>query len=106
MRLIYFQTEANRQMHIELLKQIVSFLSRVKKHIECQKPDLGPRKGTMSARLTPRSFNAADLPRSRSVVHVNNNTEYSLSPAKKITTRKISKSISNVNGHRDYNGAW
>lgn len=93
-------------MHIALLKQIVSFLSRVKEHIEGQKPELGTRKESMPAKIIQRSFNVADLPRSRSVAHVNNNTEYSLSPTKKISTRKISKSISNVNGYRDCYGAW
>ncbi|KOB77048.1 Uncharacterized protein OBRU01_03734 [Operophtera brumata] len=90
------QTEANRQMHISLLKQVVSFLSRVKEHIECQMPELGSRKGSLSTRLTPRSFNVADLPRSRSVVQVNKHLELSLSPAKKMSTRKISKSPSEL----------
>ncbi|RVE46064.1 hypothetical protein evm_009288 [Chilo suppressalis] len=91
------QTEANRQMHIALLKQIVSFLNRVKDHIDNQKIE-SPRKET--TRISPRSFNAADLPRSRSVLHVNKNLEYSI-PAKKISAKKISKSISNVNGYKD-----
>lgn len=100
----YFQTEANRQMHIALLKQIVTFLNRVRDHIDNQKVE-SPRKETMSTRVSPRSFNVADLPRSRSVVHVNKNLEY-LSPTKKISTRKISKSISNVNGFKDNSVVW
>lgn len=90
----------NRQMHIALLKQVVSFLSRVKEHIEYQKPELG-RNESMS-RLTPRM--SSDLPRSKSVLHVNKNREFSVSPAKKLATRKISKSISNVSGYKDSNG--
>nr|BAM19687.1 unknown unsecreted protein [Papilio xuthus] len=41
-----------------------------------------------------------------SVWHVNKNIEYAINPAKKISTRKISKSISNVNGYKDCNGLW
>ncbi|XP_030040327.1 uncharacterized protein LOC115455772 [Manduca sexta] len=90
------QTESNRQMHIALLKQIVTFLSRVKEHIECQKPEDLKELSRMQ-----RSFNLADLPRSRSVLYVNKNADYSLSPTKKINTRKISKSINNVNGYKE-----
>ncbi|XP_028158964.1 uncharacterized protein LOC114351827 [Ostrinia furnacalis] len=97
------QTEANRQMHIALLKQIVTFLNRVRDHIDHQKNE-STRKESMSTRI-PKSFNVADLPRSRSVLHVNKNLEY-LTPTKKISTRKISKSISNVNGFRDASGVW
>ncbi|XP_072931308.1 uncharacterized protein [Epargyreus clarus] len=98
------QTEANRQMHIALLKQIVTFLNRVKEHIECQKNDT--KKDVPPARALPKSFNLADLPRSRSVLHVNKNIEYSISTTKKISTRKISKSISNVNGYKDCSAVW
>ncbi|KAM3968772.1 uncharacterized protein ACR2FA_000639 [Aphomia sociella] len=97
------QTEANRQMHIALLKQIVTFLNRVKDHIEYQKND-SPRKET--PKILPRTYNFADLPRSKSVLHVNKNLEYLTPPTKKISTRKISKSISNVNGFKDFNGSW
>ncbi|XP_061720452.1 uncharacterized protein LOC133527449 isoform X1 [Cydia pomonella] len=104
------QTEANRQMHIALLNQIVSFLNRVKDHIECHKTDFNTTNENMKdiskERALPRSFNAADIPRSRSVVHVNKHLEYSLRPAKKLGTRKISKSISNVNGYKDCNSTW
>ncbi|XP_004933181.2 uncharacterized protein LOC114252831 [Bombyx mandarina] len=92
------QTEANRQMHIALLRQVVTFLSRVKEHIEGQKTE-----GETEATRMNRSFNVTDLPRSRSVLHVNKNLEYTLSPVKKINSRKISKSISNVNGYKDCN---
>ncbi|KAJ0183617.1 hypothetical protein K1T71_000040 [Dendrolimus kikuchii] len=87
------QTEANRQMHIALLKQIVSFLSRVKEHIECQNFDSKDR------------ARANNLPRSLSVAHVNKNVDFQLSPVKKINAKKISKSISNVNGYKD-SGVW
>ncbi|CAG4942598.1 unnamed protein product [Colias eurytheme] len=100
------QTEANRQMHIALLQQIVTFLNRVKEHIECQKSEPSPRSEKGSPRIVQRSLNMTDLPRSRSVVHVNKNIEYSISPTKKISTRKISKSISNVNGYKDCNNVW
>ncbi|XP_063546667.1 uncharacterized protein LOC134754330 [Cydia strobilella] len=104
------QTEANRQMHIALLNQIVTFLNRVKYHIECHKTDFNESSENMKyiskERALPRSFNAADIPRSRSVVHVNKHVEYSLRPAKKLGTRKISKSISNVNGYKDCNTTW
>ncbi|XP_063394277.1 uncharacterized protein LOC134679302 isoform X2 [Cydia fagiglandana] len=104
------QTEANRQMHIALLNQIVTFLNRVKDHIECHKTDFNESNENMKdiskERALPRSFNAADIPRSRSVVHVNKHVEYSLRPAKKLGTRKISKSISNVNGYKDCNSTW
>ncbi|XP_063372725.1 uncharacterized protein LOC134660827 isoform X2 [Cydia amplana] len=104
------QTEANRQMHIALLNQIVTFLNRVKDHIECHKTDFNESNENMKdiskERVLPRSFNAADIPRSRSVVHVNKHVEYSLRPAKKLGTRKISKSISNVNGYKDCNTTW
>ncbi|CAG9782361.1 unnamed protein product [Diatraea saccharalis] len=93
------QTEANRQMHIALLKQIVTFLNRVRDHIDNQINE-SPRKEMMMTRITPRSFNVADLPRSRSVLHFNKTLECS-SPMKKISTKKISKSISNVNGYKD-----
>ncbi|KAJ2954212.1 hypothetical protein O0L34_g2451 [Tuta absoluta] len=100
------QTEANRQMHIALLKQIVTFLNRVKDHIKQQNMENNIRKDVPPGRLLPRSFNVADLPRSRSVVHVNKGHEYTLSTTKKISTRKISKSISNVNGFKDINNMW
>ncbi|XP_038216390.1 uncharacterized protein LOC119835558 isoform X1 [Zerene cesonia] len=100
------QTEANRQMHIALLQQIVTFLNRVKEHIECQKNEPSPRCDKGSPRIAQRSLNMTDLPRSRSVVHVNKNIEYSISPTKKISTRKISKSISNVNGYKDCSNVW
>lgn len=83
------QTEANRQMHIALLKQIVSFLSRVKEHIECQTPDSKDR-----SKLN-------NLPRSPSVAHVNKDYDIPHSPMKKVNARKISKSVSNVNGYND-----
>jgi hypothetical protein len=100
----YFQTEANRQMHIALLQQIVTFLNRVRDHIDYQKNDT-TKTELMSTRIPPRSFNVADLPRSKSVLHVNKNSEY-LTPAKKISTKKISKSISNVNGYKECVGLW
>lgn len=73
-------------------------MSRVKEHIEGQKTE-----GETEATRMNRSFNVTDLPRSRSVLHVNKNLEYTLSPVKKINSRKISKSISNVNGYKDCN---
>lgn len=100
------QTEANRQMHIALLQQIVTFLNRVKEHIECQKNEPDVRLDTVSPMVFPRTINIADLPRSRSVFHVSKNLDYSISPAKKISTRKISKSISNVNGYKDCSSIW
>lgn len=99
----YFQTEANRQMHIALLKQIVTFLNRVKDHIECQKNESPHKEATL--RPITHSFNLADLPRSKSVLHVNKNVEFT-TPTKKINSKKISKSISNVNGYKDCNGTW
>lgn len=102
----YFQTEANRQMHIALLKQVVTFLSRVKEHIEHQSPDAEPNKEILSSReVLPRAINVSELPRSRSVLHVNKH-EYSLIASKKLSTSKISKSISNVNGFKECNGIW
>ncbi|XP_059059932.1 uncharacterized protein LOC131853129 [Achroia grisella] len=97
------QTEANRQMHIALLKQIVTFLNRVKDHIEFQKNDNTSKE---SPKVLPRTYNFNDLPRSKSVLHVNKNPEYLTPPTKKISTRKISKSISNVNGFKEFNGNW
>lgn len=91
-------------MHIALLKQVVSFLSRVKEHIECQSPDAAPNVETVSHREAS-SGGYVDLPRSRSVLHVNK-PEYSLTTGKRLSTRKMSKSICNVNGFKDYNGVW
>ncbi|XP_075990686.1 uncharacterized protein LOC142986218 [Anticarsia gemmatalis] len=100
------QTEANRQMHIALLKQVVTFLSRVKEHIEHQNPEAGPDKEIVSSReILNSAVNVSDLPRSRSVLHVNKH-EYSLNSSKKLSTRKISKSISNVNGYKDCIDVW
>lgn len=82
-------------MHIALLKQIVTFLSRVKDHIESQKPE-----ECKEINRIQRSFNLADLPRSRSVLYVDKNIDCSHN--KKIHTRKISKSINNVSGFKDY----
>lgn len=105
MNVTYFQTEANRQMHIALLKQVVTFLSRVKEHIACQSPATSVHEEPVTAReVSPSSH--ADLPRSRSVLHVNKHEYSSLSSGKKLSTRKISKSISNVNGYKDCNGVW
>lgn len=92
-------------MHLALLKQIVSFLNRVKEHMEYQNPQESPKKEILCSR-SPRSFNSVDLPRSRSVLHFNKNTEYSLSPAKNMNTKKISKSITNVNGFQEVNSIW
>ncbi|XP_022126247.1 uncharacterized protein LOC111000942 [Pieris rapae] len=95
------QTETNRQMHIALLKQIVTFLNRVKEHIECQKTDLEPEE---LSNIVQKSN--LDLPRSKSVFHVDKSVEYSISPTKKISTKKISKSINNVNGFKECNHFW
>ncbi|CAG4984179.1 unnamed protein product [Parnassius apollo] len=99
------QTEANRQMHIALLKQIVTFLNRVKDHFDGQKNEDLPRKHVPS-RVLAKSLNFNDLPRSRSVLHVNKNIDLTISPVRKISARKISKSISNVNGYKNCNGLW
>ncbi|CAH2036019.1 unnamed protein product, partial [Iphiclides podalirius] len=99
------QTEANRQMHIALLKQIVTFLNRVKQHFEGQRDEEVTRKNVPSRALA-RSLNFNDIPRSRSVLHVNKNIEYAITPTKKMSTRKISKSICNVNGYKDCNSHW
>ncbi|XP_013161949.1 PREDICTED: uncharacterized protein LOC106113652 [Papilio xuthus] len=99
------QTEANRQMHIALLKQIVTFLNRMKEHFDAEKNEDLLRKN-ISPRILARSLNFNDFPRAHSVWHVNKNIEYAINPAKKISTRKISKSISNVNGYKDCNGLW
>lgn len=101
-----FQTEANRQMHIALLKQIVTFLNRVKEHIECQKNESEIRLDKISPMVLSKPLNISDLPRSRSVLHVSKNLDYSISSTKKMSTRKISKSINNVNGYRDCNSIW
>lgn len=93
-------------MHIALLQQIVTFLNRVKEHIEFQKNEPDIRLDTVSPMVFPRTINITDLPRSRSVFHVSKNLDYSISPAKKISTRKISKSISNVNGYKDCSSIW
>ncbi|VVC93784.1 unnamed protein product [Leptidea sinapis] len=98
------QTEANRQMHIALIKQLVTFLSRVQEHISCQNNEPIVKSRAIS-KMTSRVLNLTDMPRSRSVLHVNNGPEYS-SPTKKINTRKFSKSISNVNGFNDCNNIW
>ncbi|XP_052752641.1 uncharacterized protein LOC113518656 [Galleria mellonella] len=95
------QTEANRQMHIALLKQIVTFLNKVKDHIEYQKNESADKE---PPKPFPRAYKHHDLPRSKSVLHVNKNVE--LPPTKKISPKKISKSISNVNGFKDFNGSW
>lgn len=100
------QTEANRQMHIALLKQIVTFLNKVKEHIELQNETSKTKTMIVPSRLSTSSFRTADLPRSRSVVHVNKNIEITPVSAKKINTRKISKSISNVNGFVDCSKLW
>lgn len=92
-------------MHIALLKQVVSFLSRVKEHIECQGPETGPSADPVSHRKASPGAHSVDLPRSHSVLHVNKH-EYSLTTGKRLITRKMSKSISNVNGFIDYNGVW
>lgn len=100
------QTEANRQMHIALLKQVVTFLSRVKEHIEYQSPEIGSNQEIVCSRaVLSNAIDVSDLPRSRSVFHVNKH-EYSLSASKKLNTKKISKSISNVNGYKDCHGVW
>lgn len=91
-------------MHIALLKQVVTFLSRVKEHIACQSPAANVNQESVATREVSASSHA-ELPRSRSVLHVNKH-EYSLSSGKKISTRKISKSISNVNGFKDCSGVW
>lgn len=101
----YFQTEANRQMHIALLKQVVTFLSRVKEHIECQSPDTGSTVEAVPHREASPSSRSVDLPRSRSVLHVNKHV-YALNTDKRLSARKISKSINNVNGVKDSNGVW
>lgn len=93
-------------MHIALLKQIVTFLSRVKEHIEFQSSEPGVRLDNLSSNVLPSSLNITDLPRSRSVFHVSKNLDYSISPSKKMSTRKISKSISNVNGYKDCSSSW
>lgn len=102
----YLQTEANRQMHLALLKQIVTFLNRVKEHIESQNETTKAKKETVPGRLSASSFSTADLPRSRSVVHVNKNIEFTPYSSNKNNTRKISKSISNVNGFKDCSQFW
>lgn len=102
----FLQTEANRQMHIALLKQIVTFLNRVKDHIESQNEMTKTKKELAPGRLSASSFSTADLPRSRSVVHVNKNIEFTLNSSKKFNTRKISKSICNVNGFKDCSQIW
>ncbi|CAB3258958.1 unnamed protein product [Arctia plantaginis] len=100
------QTESNRQMHIALLKQVVTFLSRVKEHIEHQSPEPDVNKEiTATGENLSKTTKVSDLPRSRSVLHVNKH-EFSLSTNKKLSTRKISKSISNVNGYKDFNSTW
>lgn len=99
------QTEANRQMHIALLKQVVTFLSRVKEHIECQSPDTGSTVEAVPHREASPSSRSVDLPRSRSVLHVNKHV-YALNTDKRLSARKISKSINNVNGVKDSNGVW
>lgn len=93
-------------MHIALLKQIVTFLNRVKEHIESQNEITKTKKNIVPGRFTASSFSTADLPRSRSVVHVNKNIEFTPNSAKKINTRKISKSICNVNGFIDCGKFW
>lgn len=93
-------------MHIALLKQVVTFLSRVKEHIEHQSAEPDANKEiTTTGELSPKTAKVSDLPRSRSVLHVNKH-EFSLSTNKKLSTRKISKSISNVNGYKDFNSTW
>ncbi|PZC75928.1 hypothetical protein B5X24_HaOG205321 [Helicoverpa armigera] len=99
------QTEANRQMHIALLKQVVTFLSRVKEHIECQSPETTPSPEEVPHRDASPCHSVVDLPRSRSVLHVNKH-EYSLTTGKRLSARKMSKSINNVNGYKDCNGTW
>lgn len=93
-------------MHIALLKQIVSFLNRVKEHIELQNETTKAKKQMASGRLSAGSFSTADLPRSRSVLNMNKNIDFTINSSKKISTRKISKSISNVNGFNDCSQLW
>ena len=101
-----FQTEANRQMHIALLKQIVTFLNRVKEHIECQKSESDIRLDKLLPMALSKSLNISDLPRSRSVLHVSKHLDGTISSTKKISTRKMSKSINNVNGFIDGSSIW
>lgn len=89
-------------MHIALLKQIVTFLNRIKEHMDIQKQE-ETKCEIVPSKLLPRSFNSADLPRSRSVLHVNKNVEYTITHSKKMNSRKISQSISNVNGLKECN---
>lgn len=94
-------------MHIALLKQIVTFLNRVKEHIiENQKPEADLQEDSMPPMAFQKEPNVTDLPRTRSVFHVSKHHDYTLSPTKKMSTRKISKSISNVNGYKDCSSFW
>lgn len=77
----------------------------MKEHFDGEKNEDLLRKN-VPPRMIARSLNFNDFPRAHSVWHVNKNIEYAITPAKKISTRKISKSISNVNGYKDCNGLW
>lgn len=93
-------------MHIALLQQIVTFLNRVKEHIENQKTEAESQEDSMSPMVSQKELNGTDLPRARSVFHVSKHLDNTLSPTKKMSTRKISKSISNVNGYKDCSSFW
>lgn len=93
-------------MHIALLKQIVTFLNRVKEHIECQKNESEIRFDKILPMALSEPLNLSDLPRSRSVLHVSKHLDGSVNSTKKMSTRKISKSINNVNGYRDSSSIW
>lgn len=90
---MFLQTEANRQMNLALLRQIVAFLNRVKEYLDLQKETASDE--VMSERRLPRLFHHVDMPRSRSVVHVNKTLDFSLSPPSKLNSKKNLKSTIN-----------
>lgn len=93
------QTEANRQMHLALLKQVVSFLTRIKEHMQHRSQELNKSLSTKFISKTRE-----EIPRSHSVLHVNkNNTDFTMSPTRKLSSKRSFASVNNVNGLKEFN---
>lgn len=84
------QTEANRQMHIALLEQVMQFLNRIQVQLDAQSAR-NPEDRILTADVLPTK--GSDLPRSQSVIQMNKNHH----PRKALGTKTMSKSSYNVN---------
>lgn len=84
------QTEANRQMHIALLEQVMQFLNRIQIQLD------GQSARNLDDRIVPAEVlptKGSDLPRSQSVIQMNKNHHQ----RKALGTKMMSKSSYNVN---------